>query len=146
MDINEFLYLTELTSGPWCTIKVLFGIQVWRIVCQNCKSYSTSKFENWSTLPIFDFITSGKVFSRFWYIVVYCVYYKVWFRMEVEKLELKQIEKVQKSEQKSENGLRAKNTPKPVRPNLSWVDINEWSTFSWNNYQTFWSYISSRIY
>jgi len=85
----------------------------------------STQIRNWPTLPIFDSTTSGKLLFRFWYILYYCVFYKVWFSESVSCQFWSLIEKVEKVEEKWPN-LRQKSS---LLVNFTILDLDKF--FTW---------------
>ena len=99
-----------------------------RIFIQNWlhhKFAKSTQIRNWPSLPNFDSTTSGKLLFRFWYILYYRLFYKVWFSKSISFQFWSLIEKVEKVEEKLQN-LRQKSS---LLVKMIFLDLDEFLTW-----------------
>ena len=99
-----------------------------RIFIQNWlhhKFAKSAQIRNWPSLPNFASTTSGKLLFRFWYILYYRLFYKVWFSKSISFQFWSLIEKVEKVEEKLQN-LRQKSS---LLVKMIFLDLDEFSTW-----------------
>lgn len=102
----------------------------------------STQVRNWPSLPGCISTTSGQLLSRFWYILYYCLFYKLQFRYCILVIFWSFIEKVEKVEEKWENLRQKSSLLVKFHFHRSWWVLK----MGWDNFITLISYIRSLIY